>query len=394
MTTSPTPQQPDGTRDGHTTPPAKTTRTGLLMLEREHDHAAAIALAATDLGLDLRVVTDPAVFRAEATSGRFGVVVIDADAFAEAALGLAADVSDADDTLQVIITTANPNLRTSIDSIRAGAADLIVKPFDPDELRTRLTTALQTAERMREALRRVDRLRRMCRRLTEERDSLEHAPAQPAQKPAIRAQAKSLAPNAHADAHLTIASEYTALIRRELDVERVLRVTLEYLLKRTGPTNAAIFLPTGDGDFSLGAYVNYDLPRDSADTLLDHLADSAPQRLASVEEILVMPDAAAIHKRLGDDAHWIENASGLAFASNHEGDCLAVVVLFRDSRSPFPQTLHSLLRIIRDLFAEQLARVVRIHNRMADHAEWRGFEVGDDNNGSNDTLGDIWPEAA
>ena len=98
-----------------------------------------------------------------------------------------------------------------------------------------------------------------------------------------------------------------------------------------------------------------------------------------------------LHANLGDEATWIQHASGLAFSACHEGDCLAVVALFRDSHAPFADTLHAPLRIVRDLFAEQLARVVRIHNRMTNHAEWRGFEVGDDNN---DTLGDIWPEAA
>ena len=33
------------------------------------------------------------------------------------------------------------------------------------------------------------------------------------------------------------------------------------MLTKTGPTNAAVFLPGTGTDFDLGAYVNYDCPR-------------------------------------------------------------------------------------------------------------------------------------
>ena len=48
---------------------------------------------------------------------------------------------------------------------------------------------------------------------------------------------------------------------------------LEFTLSKIGSTNAAIFLPTSSGDYSLGAYVNYDIPRDGIEIMLDQLAD-------------------------------------------------------------------------------------------------------------------------
>ena len=46
----------------------------------------------------------------------------------------------------------------------------------------------------------------------------------------------------------TTALEFTGLIKQELDIENLLRTTLEYVLGRSGPTNAAVFLPTTSGD--------------------------------------------------------------------------------------------------------------------------------------------------
>ena len=45
-----------------------------------------------------------------------------------------------------------------------------------------------------------------------------------------------------------IVTEFGGLIRQELDIESLLRTTLEFVLGRCGPTNAAVFLPTTSGD--------------------------------------------------------------------------------------------------------------------------------------------------
>ena len=50
---------------------------------------------------------------------------------------------------------------------------------------------------------------------------------------------------------VALATEFGSLIRRELDIESLLRTVLEFVLTKSGPTNAAIFLPASSGDFSL-----------------------------------------------------------------------------------------------------------------------------------------------
>ena len=82
--------------------------------------------------------------------------------------------------------------------------------------------------------------------------------------------------------NIALASELNTIFRQELDLESLLRTVLEYTLRKVGSTNAAIFLPSSTGDFTLGAYVNYDCPRDTAETLLDHLADILESRVTAL----------------------------------------------------------------------------------------------------------------
>jgi hypothetical protein len=168
------------------------------------------------------------------------------------------------------------------------------------------------------------------------------------------------------------------MVRQELDVENLLRSTLEYMLTRSGPTNAAVFLPTGQQDFNLGAYVNYDLPKETADVLLDHLADSLAPRLQQDTEIRRYDTREQLEARLGDVAGWLGDSSVVTFTCRDNGDCLAVVALFRDRRTGFSDELLQQLAVLRDIFGEQLARVVRIHHRHMPKDAWPGFDVEDD----------------
>ena len=180
--------------------------------------------------------------------------------------------------------------------------------------------------------------------------------------------------------HVAMAAELNAILRQELELESLLRTVLEYVLKKIGSTNAAIFLPSTSGDFSLGAYVNYDCPKDSAETLLDHLADiiaPAMEAAPADEDIRQMRGLGQL-RALGSGGDWLEDSTIAAFACRQDGECLGVVVLFRDRRNPFsPQTIQA-LRIVRDLFGKQLSRVIKTHHRHLPKNQWGGFAGGDD----------------
>ncbi len=170
--------------------------------------------------------------------------------------------------------------------------------------------------------------------------------------------------------NVTTASEFKGLIRGELDIEQLLRTTLEFVLARSGPTNAAVFLPTTSGDYSLGAYVNYDCPKDTCDVLLDHLANAVAPRFENARGLVHITEQASMDKYIGDDADWLSGSNVAAFPCVSSEECLAIVMLFRDRRSPFAPPLLDQLKTVGELFAAQLARVIHIHHRHLPKDKW------------------------
>jgi CheY-like chemotaxis protein len=177
---------------------------------------------------------------------------------------------------------------------------------------------------------------------------------------------------------------FKATIDGELDVESLLRHALEFVLAKVGPTNAAIFLPGSSGDYQLGAYVNYSAPKDTAEVMLDHLANVCAPRLDRTIGVIELCDAAAIEHTLGDGLDWLKGQRVMAFACRAEGDTLAVFMVFRDATQPFPASTSATLASLRDAFGAQLARVIRIHHRHLPRDKWGalgdGLDAADDDN--------------
>lgn len=274
-----------------------------------------------------------------------------------------------------VLVVQTMELEITVDAMRSGACDAVPLTSSDRELAQRFGAAMLKASEIRgatrAAARRVDRLRKFCRTLNGSRHNLLRQVAE------MGTTLENF--RAELDARLqqgTLASEFNTIVRQELDVEGLLRTMLEFLLPRTGPTNAAVFLPASSGDFALGAYVNYDCPKDTAEVLLDHLAATLAPKFEHEANVAVLPNRKALVERLGDDADWLEEAGVVVMSCRHEGECLAVVALFRDERNPFPPSIMPTLTTVRDLFAEQLGRVIKTHHRHLPRDKWGA--LGDD----------------
>lgn len=187
---------------------------------------------------------------------------------------------------------------------------------------------------------------------------------------------------------LSIANEFKGMISNELDIEALLRTTLEFVLARSGPTNAAIFLPTTSGDYSLGAYVNYDCPKDTCDILLDHMANVVAPKFERQTSVAYMTTPSELKRRIGEDAAWLGDSGVVAFACKHDNETLAIFLLFRDRRTVYPASVLEQLRTVGDLFAAQLARVIHIHHRHLPKEKW-GMLGDSSTEGESDGYGDL-----
>lgn len=279
--------------------------------------------------------------------------------------------SIARDGCGVIVLSRRRDLEAAVDAMRGGAIDFIPWPCAPDELGARLRAGFDRLRAARAHADRVDQLERACEKL----DGARREMAQHTQDlfDEVLGACDTMEDDLSA---ASMAGEFGALVGQELDVESLLRTTLEYMLTKTGPTNAAVFLPTGHEDYSLGAYVNCDVPRESADVLLDHLADIIAPRFEAEKTLRRFVSDRELESALGEDAGWLEGSELVVFACHDEEECIAVFALFRERRSPFTPEILSDLEVMRQIFAEQLAKVVRVHHRhLPPQDQWPGFDV-------------------
>jgi DNA-binding response OmpR family regulator len=280
-----------------------------------------------------------------------------------------------------VMVSERPTLEKAMAAFEIGVLDFIDTACEEvgeatDRLAGRLHRSLARSYRDRQRERRVEKLQKACKKLntarrevTQQLDSLCNDMVTAYQELAEQMN------------QVTLASEFQAMIRPELDIESCLRTVLEFLLNISGPTNAAVYLPSNGLDYSLGAYVNYDLPKDTLDVLLDHLADVIPCRVEDEDAVLEYVDNEALNRFLGDDAAWIEDSHVVTFACRSEDECLAVVVLFRDQSNRFDSELIPKLRTIAPIFGKQLAQIIHIHHRASPNHEWHGFDYEDDTGG-------------
>jgi len=344
-------------------PDARTTADLCAALSVETFHCDSVASAQDALG----------AAEGAALSVAYDAALVSVELGDEASFELARRLQEIDPATRVVITGKRVTAEQTVEAMRAGAVDVLRLPVDPVEARERLTGAVEAARRLRQQERKIVRLKKICRRLNESRKT-------------VHEQVDHLCDDL-VGAYQTIAddvkkvgavSEFRALIRHELDIEQLLRTTLEHTLQKTGTTNAAVFLPSNHADFSLGAYVNYDCPKDAADVLLDHLADVIPPRFAEQEGVFTFASMDELREWIGDDAAWLADATALVAVCRRDNECLAIITLFRDRSRPFEPDAVEHLGVIAALFAEQLAKVISVHHRHMPGSQWSGWETEDD----------------
>lgn len=344
---------------------AKPTKSGgrtFRVLLVDHEPHALQALAECLEGPRVELLQAPtlAAARKAMAQAPIDLALIEPNLVDGSGLTFAAELKRRCPSTQSIVITGQPSLERAIEAIRAGAADFIVKPLDLRELNERVRHVLASRRADQRRLARIQRLRRVCKKLNEARQEV--------------SQQVDILCNDLVTAYQDLAAqmqqavqtgEYALLARQELDLETLLRKTLEFLLQKAGPTNAAIFLPSTSDEYTLGGYVNYDCDAKSADMLLQHLADVVAPRLAPRDQPLHITDNDTLKAWIGDDSAYLADCHVLGFASRHKGESLAVITLFRDRGQPFAPDLPELCAAIAPMLGDYLSRIIRVHHRLA-----------------------------
>jgi hypothetical protein len=83
-----------------------------------------------------------------------------------------------------------------------------------------------------------------------------------------------------------------------------------------------------------------------------------------------MYSRAELDAKLGEAAEWLGDQHLLVMPCLHKGECLAVIALFRDRHTPFNEPAVQLMRVVGELFGQQLARVIHMHHRHLPKDKW------------------------
>ncbi len=303
----------------------------------------------------------------------YDVAIIGMSATDNTGVDLLRAIQEQSPMTKVIMLGDEPILDQAVIAMRLGAIDLIARPLDEQEVIDSVTHAIDLAHEDQQRDRRLRKLQRLCSVLSSSRT--DEADQVSALCKELETTSQELDDQVRA---LQFSAEFRSLIEQELDIESLLRVSLEFMLRKTGPTNAAVYLPSDHYDYSLGAYVNYDCPKDAADILLDHLADVLAPKFTDLEDVLVLNSECDLEEHLGDDASWLAESRVIVFACHHEGECLAIVTFFRDRDKPFAEDLLPQLNAIKGVFGKQLAKIVRVHHRMKSTPDWLNADDNDD----------------
>jgi len=319
--------------------------------------------------------------RARLTDKSFEIAVINPALPDGSGLDLAGELNGSRRKTAIIIVGEEPNLDAAMQAIRAGASDYLVSPLDLKDANDRVRKVLAKQRKSRDQAQRVRRLRRLCKKLNQARvdvskqvDILCNDLVTAYQELAGQMQ------------QVVQATEFGAVIRDELDLEKLLRKTLEHLVEKAGATNAAVFLPSSMDEYTLGGYVNYDCSPESADMLLQHLADVVAPKIAHRDDLVHITDNQTLAHMLGGDAAFLIDSHMLSFACRCENESLAVVTLFRDGADPFDQAVLDTAEAVGPLLGDALARVIRIHHRGIEDADYQDGYFGSPEDEDDDAL--------
>ncbi|MAX25920.1 MAG: hypothetical protein CMJ19_15590 [Phycisphaeraceae bacterium] len=295
---------------------------------------------------------------------RYDVVIACADQNEAATLEVLKQIQAKHPTTEsILISKELPSADMLFKAMRNGASDVLCMPLNNDDLMSRLKLAHNRAVSKRRERRKIRKLQKTCDKLTQAHQDVSRQ---------VDVLCNDLVTAYHdlaSQMHETVQNnDFLSYVGNELDLEHVLRRTLEYVLEKAGPTNAALFLPAMADEYSLGGYVNLDGSRESTTMILQHLADVVAPKMAERDHVLHITDNETMGKWIGADAAYLEDAHVLAVRCQHEEETLAVLIAFRDQSTPFAPEMVQTFEAISTLLAEQLSRVIRIHHRHLPHS--------------------------
>jgi hypothetical protein len=248
-------------------------------------------------------------------------------------------------------------------------SDFVPRPFTQEQLAERVKTALENQDRLARGDRKIERLRGAVRKLSAARKTV--------------AKKVDLLCNDLVGAYgelsrqvdtVRTAEDFRKLCIAAKDLEQLLCHAMDWIMRRAGFSNIAVFLATDEqaegaenaGAFQLGAYVKYTLA--SNPEMIEALKEGILSR-ASREGFVRMTAEESEKSLTAGELRHLRGQAVVAANCTYLGESLATVILFRDGASPFTTEDADTFRAIAPVFALALAGQVRSSPQQASDAE-------------------------
>jgi len=143
---------------------------------------------------------------------------------------------------------------------------------------------------------------------------------------------------------------FRKLLAEAKDLEQMLCHAMDWLLRHSGYCNVAVWLASENDGFQLGAYMKYTI---SGEPPLTEAMRDGIVPMTVRENLVHLAARQADQKLTSKELDQLGGQTLLATNCAYLGESLAVVVMFRDDKSPFNEEDVEMLRSISSVFANR-----------------------------------------
>jgi FixJ family two-component response regulator len=302
------------------------------------------------------------------------VLVISSVLVSPASMQMIRDKQSESPSTRAVIFGSAPTPDCLVEAIRSGVSDWISMPTDRSRVPERMEQIMARVRAHRIRENQLENLTDTCEQLTTAHDEMSD------QVDVLCGDLASAYRTMREQmSDVAMSSEFKALITQELDVEDMLRTSLEFILKKIGPTNAVVYLKEGNQKYGVGAYVNYQWQDTDLMPMLQELGDLMCPAMSTEHELIRFDDTEELAGSAGGPLSKLSGSQLTAFSCHRDDECMAVFSLFRDEDKGFTEEDATTLDMLRTLISTQLAQIIRVHKRSK--PEWPD-EPSEDNWGN------------
>jgi DNA-binding response OmpR family regulator len=325
----------------------------VLLVDDERDlRELATDLLPRQLDCRLAVAKDCAEARRAIDAGDVDLLVVDLNLPDGDGMSLISRLRAKNPAACAMVITGHATVDNTVTAIRQGVIDYLPKPFTADQISRRLQSALEHQAKFARDTVRLTRLRTAVKKLNKARKTV--------------SKKVDLLCNDLVNAYTEVARQvdevrtnesFRKLLATAKDLEQLLCHAMDWLLRKLGYCNIAIYLTGDEGRYDLGAYMKYTVAgtKELTEALREGLVPAIVRDGACHYEPNELKGVVTPAE--------LKHLKGQAVAGincTYLGESLGVMVLFREhAKTPITGEDLEILSAIAPIFATSLASLVR-----------------------------------